>query len=537
MKRLLFFFVAASLSCAFIESQVHVMEPGDIDNALFDDFFDTDVFKVECTPFTPQEVLAELTKLNLPNILLHNLYKHTNNPVIRPLFDLPTMMPQFDRCEDRSFSCQAFFNQMRKVYLTCNSSSLSSYLNLTDEDLLEQFDIELLESVNIPDLGPLLANIRLEERRAGAMLAFYKEWGCTSASFLVPFYWLEHNFFLNDEDVAAIQRLPFIQSLPPSDDDQVKTFAFKHLVDTKFGIGDIRFYFDHNVVDKWCTDLWLGFQFTAPTARAFNGPHFREWFGDTLLFGGNFCKTKPLPTINYEELLCLAAGSPDAKAVAFETLTDLLLGSLDQLTANLADRSLGQQHFSIGPTFYCQQYLTPIVSIIAYAGVDYWFPRREIRFFLVNKNPADFAKVNADGQLAIEDPDALATNIASADNEFLAIQTVNFLYPTAICIDVRPGFVAKASIALAFDSYHTHVALGYDYWRQGNEKLIMVPENLNAAAGLRPKAFQNKFFGRIFAHHRGAHHDIRFGIRGDATASSRGIGKDFTLALDVLIDF
>ncbi|HVW99153.1 MAG TPA: hypothetical protein VHA52_01720, partial [Candidatus Babeliaceae bacterium] len=85
-------------------------------------------------------------------------------------------------------------------------------------------------------------------------------------------------------------------------------------------------------------------------------------------------------------------------------------------------------------------------------------------------------------------------------------------------------------------------SLGYDFWWQDAEKVIPlhrapVGESFAVNIASRPRAWQNKLYGKIMKYQQGSCHDWHIGLRADVTVSSKGIGRDFTIVVDVGIDF
>lgn len=537
-KKIIIFTFFSLMSCALAQ------DFDDFDDLTAEDMFDSDFDDYfeefeerrrvlhSCKGDLPPAdvVVAILASIGLPAILRdHNFYKRTNPINIRSLLDLPSLQPQFDCSENWALSTQLFFNYTGKVYFTENCPFISSYLDFTNADLIEKLiDSREFFPISIPDVLPLFANIKFREYRVGFMFATHKRHKCFEFTAMLPFFYQLHHFFLTDEEIEAIQNNPLFRDLnDTTDQGNAYCFGQKHLASTKLGFGDLRLITSYNAVHTTCADIWLGAQVTFPTAHALHGKHIQEWFGDTLLFGGRYCKSAPPPPLDLQEILCLLASTdPQESQAGRDEVVNFFIGALDKLTANVADRSLGQDHYSIGPVLGYTQHLTPCTSWVNTAEIDYLFPKNEPRFFIVQKNPADFNRDYDDLSMAV-------TNLA-----FLTEQITNFFYPTFVDIKVKPGAIIKLSTAVAYDAEHVHAALGYDFWYQKQERFGCYEKNSTTPTflldqGRKSRAYQSKLFGRI----SGNCNNWYVGFSTDITVSNKGIGRDFTAALDFVYYF
>jgi len=515
-------------------SELEELSPEQIFDGSFDDHYN-DLKRQDCSPLPPaEEVLGLLVNLvDLPAILKNNFYLHTNpintrSPLDLPSLELPFFQLPFVPCEG-GFLTQVFFNQMRDCYFTKCSAQIGSYLNLTDDNVLDLIDVSDFVNLDVPSILPLFANIHLEERRAGFMFSGYRNFEHSWLSASIPFYWLEHNFFLSKQEAEKIQnQLLFLNAGAGTDQQGATAFAYKHLVSTKLGLGDLRLQATRTFNVRDFSTITLGAEVTLPTAHALSGRRARLWLGDTLLFGGCYCKKCPPPPLNFQELLCLYFGTPQQQQEAKNQLITFGTGVLDRLTANVADRSLGQEHTSIGPVFYYYGHLTEYFSIQANVSFDYFIPRPETRFFLFKKNPDSFNRDYTDPVLADQ-------NLA-----FLTQELVNFFYPTAIDIRVHPGIVTKLDLALWYKSPWLHGMIGYDFWYKTREYFSPCATTaliFDLQQGLKPAALQSKIFAKLFAYLPCICNNLYLGVSGDVTVNRYGIGRDFTISIDALMKF
>ena len=477
------------------------------------------------TGCTPENIVPALAMFNIPTILQRNFYCRTQPPVTRSILDLPSMRLYQDPCRNWSVFILPFYNQTSKMFLTQNSPYIDSYLNLS-ADFIEDLNLQTIGfSLNLDDFFPLLGPIRLQERRLGGLFAAYKTYHSWSFGIRMPLYYLERNFFLNEQERAAIKNAPIFQVISggaASDEEEVEALLTKHLASDKVGFGDTRISALY-MLEGPCQELWVGAELTIPTAVAFRKG----------IYLSTFCKSKPAPPFDFLHLiqlttpLCGPTLAQNIEGVAI--ITELGLEALDKLTANLTDRPLGNNgHFSISPTLEHHYHWSDHLQFITYAGLEYLFAADEDRFFIVAKNPAAFNRDYND------------TNQANSNLAFLNQQAINTFFPTNVpCTTVTPGIIVKVSTGFCYEGYNCYSMVGYDFWWQAREKLKLnqtVPP-LVLWKGIKPSAHQNKIFGYIGGKLHIWDYDVRLGLRGDFTVESRGIGKDFTIALDINVDF
>lgn len=469
--------------------------------------------------------------LNLPAILQKGLYKRTNPTNVRNLLDLPSLHPYYFETDCWGFSLQGFFNQMRHAYFTKCSPFIQSYLNITNPDLLEELDIDIFKDFDAPTVLPLFGNISLEQRRVGFMASVHKKWECFALTGIMPLYWFEQNFFLSNEEIARIQDQPIFQNAG-TNTTQSGTQAFfeKHVVSTKVGLGDLRIQGSWAAQRYTDRQLWVGGELTLPTAFSFDGERIRLWLKDFRvfgLFGGRYGKRCPRPKLNFSELFCLGlSNEPLQQQQAIDQIVNLGVKTLDFLTATVADEPLGQKFVGIGPFLSYDICIHNRLHFQAYSALNYLVPRYETRMFLVANNPAIF-----DQNFEPESEEQ-----AQAILDFLTVQTLNFLYPTALDVRIHPGLLVKGYGNLAYTSDWFHIAGGLDLWYKTKEYFDPHPGAFRFDVAEASSAFQMKFFSRMYMTHFRDDTRIKFGLRGEGTLCSFGIGKDWLIAADVEID-
>lgn len=466
--------------------------------------------------------------LFLQNILPSDFYHKTYPPIIRSLHNQPTLMPLFEN-NCWSLSANAFYNQTTKQYFTSCSSAIGSYLNLSpSEDFLEQIDIDDFTTIDIPDVLSTLRGMTLQERRLGAMLQF---WGSVSnwlLSAAMPFYYIEHNFFLNQKEIDRLQNQALFSGvgtkLPGLNLD---TFTKNNLVSDRAGIGDLRLQVLYNlsIRPEWL--VYFGGQLTFPTAHTFK----RNING-----GDNICKKHDFPLIDYKRMFDLfdCAKSQNDKRAQVD-LSELVVGygidAIDRLTANVADRSLGQQHFSFGPTWFLEQPITGCTHLLFQGECSYVAPGHELRYFKIFKNKQEFIRDYSSEELAQE-------NLL-----FLEEQSSNTLYPTLAHIKVRPGPIVEFNSAFVHNWQEFTGMIGYDFWAQAGEHIHPLASRctclsmLDIASGTQHAAYEGKLFGLIGVCFENDTYNMRVLLRGDTTIHHKGIGSSITVGLNLIFDF
>lgn len=462
--------------------------------------------------------------IQIQNILQQNIYLKTNPIIIRSLHDMPSLQPLRTNSKHCSVYMRPFGFFTQKAIYTNNSPYLKSYL-----DLLENVLIKFIPAdENISGIAKTLGQIKLENRRIGAMIDFDTTWHNWSLMLAVPLYYNELNLQLTNAEKSALEKLAadagIIDLTDPSDIDD---YLDQHVVRDQFGLGDIRIRSDYQWDIKDKHHIILGAQITIPSAVAFV----------SRIIGNKIQKCTIPPVIDLETTLenainvnTLPPSYEKAKSqIDLETsLYNLGTAFLDRLSDNLANPHLGQKQVSIG-AYLTQIYATSEHTKIAlFAEADYFFKGAEKRMFKIIKTSEEF---NRDWES--QDETVACQNLA-----FLNQQTQNTLYPPFIHAHIRQGVVAKASATFTYTYRIGECSLGYDFWWRQKEKVFLPCLGLNRADGTRSSAYQNKIFGALLF--KGDIHcncGWRTGLRGEYAFKSHGIGNDFGIVIDIALDF
>ena len=212
--------------------------------------------------------------INAINILKENLYRRTTGPVTRrSLLDEPALIPDYfvDSCW--SLTGDIFFNYSPKVFFTKDSPFICSYINLTNQNIINEIDSVEFIDADVPGILGLFTNIKLYQYRAGLMGSFAHQWGKWLLTARIPLYYLLEHFYLTPDEQRAIENNPFFTTAEGSQGagptQEVKAFALRHLVSDKFGCGDMRVSFLGHTCCTDYTNIWFGIQGTLPTAKSF----------------------------------------------------------------------------------------------------------------------------------------------------------------------------------------------------------------------------------------------------------------------------
>lgn len=489
--------------------------------------FDPDQFKQACN-LTPFDIVSLLTgpDIMIQDILMHQFYLRTAPPIVRALQTEPVLEARpINLCDGQNrFSAKLFFNQMRKVYLSPCSPYIDSFLDITNTDLVAAIDHALTSfglNVNIPEIFPLLTTIKLEQRRIGAMLIYQRRTDEFEWRFLLPVYYIEHNFFLTQKEQDDIADAPIFQQMSNNsqncssakNDEGVRELLQEHLVNDAFGIGDLRGQIFYDIVTTDCTLLSIGLELNFPSAITLAKG----------LIGRTYPTCPAQPTINYYDLFCLAQEYPlkaQHAGMAFG------FAALDRLTEVAAQNNLGALHMGIGFLAEFDVHFDEEHFWRNNGRLFYSCPANEARYFRPTKTAAEFNRDYSNSALTLE------------NLNFLNEQTVLLAFPPVTKTRVTPGLVLQYTTGLDFDYGWFKAEIGYDYWHKTRESLDIVdyynaPEKVDVELGVQPAATQQKAFLTLSFDHCDSCRHWRFVLFGETTFANEGIGKDWMLGFDV----
>ncbi len=495
-----------------------------LQDAPFDDQSSLASRQISCIP--PEEILDILLRINAPEILQQDFYHRTNRLHVRNSINSPLFVYQ-KLYQNLFFTIDLFYNHMSNAFFTYKSPFICSYIALNNKDVINQLEeiSTRFQRADIPQILSLFQNIKMQERKAGIMLQMGGTLPRWTFEIKTPIYYIEHNFFLTDQEIQQIENAEFFQQidLGESGEEEVELFVRQHLVSDRVGLGDTKIQALYTVYDEPTTNVRIGSELIVPTAATFKRG----------LLGGSFCPLRGRPTFSIQQLFQLVMCANPNFDQARTLTTQFLVGALDQLTANLADTPLGNGgHWGISPLIELRSTINQHLMFHLQTGFEYFVPAYEDRFFITQKNPQDFRR-------NYNDP-----NQAEANLTFLNTQLINTLYPFVIKTRVQPGIILKATPAFEWRTARSTMLIGYDFWWQAEEKfttLCAPKELINQLAicrAIMPRASQHK----IFATWRTCfmpctNYDVLLFLKADTTFAHAGIGRDITAALGVQISF
>ncbi len=469
--------------------------------------------------------------------LSENLYKKTTGPVTRrSLLDEPALIPDhFSNCF-WSFNADLFFNFSPLVYFTKKSPFLCSYIDLTNDNIINEIgniSVGAVSEIDVPAILGLFHNIKLRQYRVGFMFGAARQWENWLLSVRIPLYYQLEHFFLTEEEKQRIENNPFFSNQDAGEgasaSDDVEKFLIRHLVSDKFGTGDTRLSLLGHFINCRCRNLWVGLQMTLPTAKTFTKG----------LIGGEFDPLAPIPLFNLQHFVDLKACPVDnvpaavQDAVFTTEATNFLLDALDRLSTILINAPLGNsKHFGMGAQLDFRCDFNDYFSAHTYAALEGYFPRKETRFFLLDKTAED---LNRDWH----NPDLAGENLAVLNR--LIVST---LFPVGVRTEIWPGMKLQFNQALLYKSKHWDLKLGADFWYQAKEKmdplLPVIPCDLPLVIpkAFRPAAAQIKVFGSVgYYHSLWDCIDWHASLNADGTVYHKGIGDNYTLSFRVGLEF
>ncbi len=532
-----FFYCFVYISIFFTFSLIHTeVDLFDIlDTPEMDYFLDHTEFHIGKRS-SPETIIDLLKAFGAFDLLQQDFYLQTHPLNKRSLLDYPIFVDYNEYGYDWISGIHLLWNMTSKSNFTKRSTSISSYLGILNENLLQRLsaDLDVIREI-FPDFTvdpisviPLFKNLTVEERRFGLMFHFKRRFESVQMRILFPLLYLERNF--NFPTAAERDRVEQLFGEPD------KQFQEDHLISDAFGFGDTRITFEFPIKKKTKITVKLGAQVTIPTAFAFTKG----------LKGTSFKKDKPKPSFSFQELFKLGEKNSTA---ALEKALDFFLGALDRLSTNLLDPMLGNHnHLGIGIILRTK---TPLQTFIkrswarnfAFQGrisFEYLFPARERRFFIDKVDPEE---LNPDLQKF--DPDFLEENpiLAQESLAFLERTFVNKFYPFVLTTTVHPGIIIRWTSATSYTKNRWKIQLGSDLWAQTRESLhsIQAPENLRTRLDVdkarKPVAYLSKLHGGIFYTIDRDNRTWVLSLNGDETFSNVGVGEDFSLSFNVEVHF
>lgn len=513
-----------------------------LDDREFDSFLNSgEVAKADsCKNEEALGLIGILKDVGAFKILQQDIFLRTNPLNQRSLLDYPTFEPnQCCYSNDWTLGAHVFYNQMTRCNLTKHSTNLACYVALNQPTLLDALEssVEALKDVfptpvNVRHILSLFNCMTVQQRRAGFMFHGMRVSKCKNPSvmILLPFYYLERNFFLTDKEREAVE-----DALGKASKKEAEEFQSLHFISDKVGLGDTRLEFDWWLPTPETFQMRLGIMTTIPTAFAVKKG----------LKGSTFPKPCNYPDIDFDPLFELFNNpdpTPAEKQKALDLVNNIFLGAVDRVAANLLDETMGNGgHFGIGLFLRTN---TPLQDIIRRPWTENYFwvgrisfeyltPSHQKRFFVQSNSPESFNARN------FNDEDQACKNLEFLEQEFL-----NRIYLLAFESSIQPGVIFRWTGKICYQADRVFgFQVGTDFWYQGREKLsrIFIDQNTQRRFEIKKEmpsnAWQSKLHGGLTWRIKRPCTLWYIGLNADGTYDSAGIGHDYTVSLNFEANF
>lgn len=504
----------------------------DMQRALCQDDFKPTITYCEALSLIMNTLYDEFN-VDFVKVLGLNLYLRTNPILKRDINTLPIFTLYHNQKTDYCsyFNFALFFNQTTNQDYYKNCEQIKCYIGVNEPDLIDEL-AKLSSSpyvpLDIPDLLSLIKNARLEERRAGIMFQYLKNWNKSAFEFQIPIIYQERNFNFTESEIMAIRSSDlFSAGTPQMGDETPESVAMKYAVSDLFGVGDLNCKFSHQFINTPRNKLRAGFVLSIPTAFAFKKG----------LLGYDFSKECGRPPFNiYEYVDLFLSGEQEKIDCVISMAKEISLDAYKRMAANILQTNLGEnKHFRLGLTLEPEIQVCHNGKINSLIIASYIMPRTEQRYFLRRKNCAEFDrnKYLTDVQACEDSPGGNSEKQARADLKFFSEQLVNTFFPDKICASVDPRFMLQCNIAATAEYKYWQFILGIDAWYRSQER-VTPKENSSiyyTDIAITPMAAQGKIFGTLNRIMEKCKYDFELSLNADYTFASKNIGKDFSLSL------
>lgn len=482
----------------------------------------------------PIIVMSIFNHLGIPTILQEPLFLHTNILNKRSLLDQPIFEP--DRPEYPGkwlVGMNLFARKTTRSNFTRGSTKFDSWLALSQASLIRKLEraidnINILSpgtEINIAEIFALFENMSVEERQVGLMIQGIKQWRSVTLRVMAPIYYLESNFSLTKKEQDEVARV--LGALEPEEE---KRFRKAHFISDRIGFGDTRLEVDGTVVKRPSYKLRVGGQATIPTAFT--------WGGGFL--GSLFAKPSTLPTFDLEPIFdVLENGGAQSEQEAMTIVRDFLLDAFDRIASDLIDVPLGNRgHLGLG--FFTRTKIpmsaffdTWFAHRLKYASrmsLELFLPAREKRFYINRINEQGFASRNFQDT---QDPVVAAENV-----QFLKDQAISRLFLRSFSTRIVPGAIFRWNGGMYYKGDIFGFNLGLDYWLQNKARISSISvlqktiQELDIPKAKQPVAQQSKIFGAFLFKIKSDRCTYFCSINADASLSTKGLGQDYSLAIN-----
>jgi len=501
------------------------------DYQFMNEYLDTTGIDHISRQINPVDVMVILNLLGVPTILQEPLFLHTNILNKRSLLDQPIFEP--DRPEFPGkwvLGVNAFARKTTRSNFTRGSDKLESWLALTQASLIAKLE-DAIDSANmlspgadvdIAQIFSLFENMTVEERQVGFMLHCMKRWRNVTLRVMAPLYYLESNFSLTKEEQDEVGRV--LGVLEPEEE---RRFRKAHFISDKIGLGDTRVEVDGTVLNRPSFKLRCGGQATVPTAFT--------WGGGFL--GSRFAKPSTLPIFELDPIFnAIENPSMESEREAINILRDFLLDAFDRVAADLIDVPLGNNgHLGLGVymrgrtplSAYMNTWFAERVKLANRISLEVFVPAREKRFYINKIDEIAFGNRN------FQDLDMAAENV-----QFLKEQAIARLFLRAFDTKIIPGVIFRWTSGMYYKGDMFGFNLGTDYWLQNKARIASINvsqktlQEIDIPKAKQPVAQQSKIFGALIFKHKTDRCTWFFSLNADASLNTKGLGQDYSVALN-----
>jgi len=442
-----------------------------------------DIENYETRTGTPDPTDSDINDIAffLRSVVKAPLWNKTNAPAGRDmLYELPY---KISAIQYGGFAFNVYFNTTNRMKVTAGDLFNVDAVQKENLDIFIREVFEGEDTAEMSQLIPLFRHVTLQERRAGCLFqgGFVK--GPFSLQLHTSLQMAERNFWLTTAEQDEIKET-FAKNFPGN-----SGFDRKELYKIRYGLGDTRIKFGLNTLNMSSFQIDFGLEAIVPTSRLSYSPRY-DVSVDTVM-DKNTLKATAIPALR---------------------------GSRDYLI----DPRLGNGgHFGIG--CYCEtktNMFHDIAQLWTRFSFDKLLPCDEDKLFL-------FKKTLVPDDLKTSDTDLLRIRV----NEYIK----EYLFPTSFKSKVYPGGVFNAVVSLSTKVKKIGLALGYDFFTQQPEKIKKIYNTSVTLQDLRvedtqiPRIIQNKIFAEAMYMKKIRKTDFGFGLGGDTTVHSTGMGYDWTL--------
>ena len=502
------------------------------DDIFMNEYLDTTGIDHISRAINPAEIMVILNLLEIPLILQEPLFLHTNILNKRSLLDQPIFEP--DRAEFPGkwvVGLNAFARKTTRSNFTRGSDRLDSWLALTQDSLIRKLEHAIDRAnvlspefeLDIAEIFALFENMTVEERQVGCMVHGMKRWRNVTLRIMAPLYYQESNFSLTKKEQDEVARV--LGALEPEEE---KRFRKAHFISDRIGFGDTRLEVDGVAINRPSYKLRVGGLATIPTAFT--------WGAGFL--GSSFAKPSTLPIFELDPLFnALENPCTESEQEAWRIIREFVLDAFDRIAADLLDFPLGNRgHLGLGvytrskvpvgaffDTWFAQR-----LKIASRMSIELFTPAREKRFYINRINEQAFASRNFENN-----PDEAASNV-----QFLKEQAIARLFLRAFDTRIVPGVIFRWNSGLYYKGDIFGFNLGLDYWLQNKARISSISvlpktlEQLDIPKAKQPVAQQSKIFGAFLFKIKSDRCTYFFSVNADASLSTKGLGQDYSVALN-----